>query len=242
MKLSQPSTGASATACAPSSRARSRRTCNAWDEAETFPRELYRRPPQLGLLGLGYPEALRRHAGRRLVPARSPPGARPRRQRRPDGEPVLAQHRLPPIAGARVSEALQQRMVPAVLRGEKIAALAITEPGGRLGRGAAAHARRGATAALGDRRREDVHHLGHARRLDHAGRAHRRPGRRPGISLIAVPGDAPGLTRTPLDKMGWWCSDTAQLRFDGCRVPARPPDRRGGRGLRRSWRTSTASG
>ena len=20
--------------------------------------------------------------------------------------------------------------------------------------------------------------------------------------------------------MGWWCSDTAQLRFDGCRVPA----------------------
>ena len=41
-----------------------------------------------------------------------------------------------------------------------------------------------------------------------------------GISLIAVPGDAPGLTRTPLAKMGWWCSDTAQLHFDGCRVPA----------------------
>ena len=41
-----------------------------------------------------------------------------------------------------------------------------------------------------------------------------------GISLIAVPGDAPGLARTPLAKMGWWCSDTAQLRFDGCRVPA----------------------
>ena len=41
-----------------------------------------------------------------------------------------------------------------------------------------------------------------------------------GISLIAVPGDAPGLERTPLAKMGWWCSDTAQLRFGGCRVPA----------------------
>ena len=41
-----------------------------------------------------------------------------------------------------------------------------------------------------------------------------------GISLIAVPGDAPGLERTPLAKMGWWCSDTAQLRFAGCRVPA----------------------
>ena len=30
----------------------------------------------------------------------------------------------------------------------------------------------------------------------------------------------PGLERTPLAKMGWWCSDTAQLRFAGCRVPA----------------------
>ena len=41
-----------------------------------------------------------------------------------------------------------------------------------------------------------------------------------GISLLAVPGDAPGLERTPLAKMGWWCSDTAQLRFADCRVPA----------------------
>jgi len=40
-----------------------------------------------------------------------------------------------------------------------------------------------------------------------------------GISLIAVPGHSPGLERTPLAKMGWWCSDTAQLRFTGCRVP-----------------------
>lgn len=42
-----------------------------------------------------------------------------------------------------------------------------------------------------------------------------------GISLLLVPGDSAGLTRTPLRKMGWWCSDTAQLHFDGVRVPAR---------------------
>lgn len=40
-----------------------------------------------------------------------------------------------------------------------------------------------------------------------------------GLSLIAVPGDAPGLSRTALRKMGWWSSDTAHLRFDNCRVP-----------------------
>ena len=38
--------------------------------------------------------------------------------------------------------------------------------------------------------------------------------------MILVPGDSPGLSRTRLDKMGWWCSDTAHLRFDAVRVPA----------------------
>jgi acyl-CoA dehydrogenase len=42
-----------------------------------------------------------------------------------------------------------------------------------------------------------------------------------GISLLLVPGDSKGLSRTRLDKMGWLCSDTAHLRFDGMRVPAR---------------------
>jgi acyl-CoA dehydrogenase len=42
-----------------------------------------------------------------------------------------------------------------------------------------------------------------------------------GISMILVPGDAAGLSRVKLDKMGWWCSDTAHLRMDGVRVPAR---------------------
>ena len=42
-----------------------------------------------------------------------------------------------------------------------------------------------------------------------------------GISLIVVPGDSKGLSRTALHKMGWMCSDTAQLHFDNVRVPAR---------------------
>jgi acyl-CoA dehydrogenase len=42
-----------------------------------------------------------------------------------------------------------------------------------------------------------------------------------GISMLLVPGDAAGLSRTVLDKMGWWCSDTAHLRMDNVRVPAR---------------------
>ena len=40
-----------------------------------------------------------------------------------------------------------------------------------------------------------------------------------GVSLLVVEAGTPGFTRSKLDKMGWWCSDTATLYFDDCRVP-----------------------
>ncbi|QDH10593.1 acyl-CoA dehydrogenase [Nocardioides dongxiaopingii] len=41
-----------------------------------------------------------------------------------------------------------------------------------------------------------------------------------GVSLLVVPTDLPGFTVSRrLDKMGWLCSDTAELSFTDCRVP-----------------------
>ncbi len=40
-----------------------------------------------------------------------------------------------------------------------------------------------------------------------------------GISLIVVDLNSPGITRTKLNKMGWHSSDTAEIRFDEVRVP-----------------------
>ena len=148
---------------------------------------------------------------------------------------------LPPIVD-HGSAALQQLVVPGVLAGEQIAALAITEPGGgsdvaRL----RTTARRDGDAYVLDGEKTFITS---GQRADWITVAVRTGGPGPGgISLIVVPGDSPGLTRTPLDKMGWWCSDTAQLHFSGVRVPARPPGGRGERGLSAwSWPTSTASG
>ena len=76
---------------------------------------------------------------------------------------------LPPVL-AHGSEALKRRVVPPVLRGEKIAALAITEPGGGSDVAALRTTRAARRRPLRHRRREDLHHLGHARRLDHASR------------------------------------------------------------------------
>jgi len=191
---------------------------NEWDEAGAFPRPLYQRAAAMGLLGLGYPEEFGgtpADGGYRLIAteeiARAGSGGL---------MASLFSHNigLPPIV-VHGSEALKRRIVPAVLRGEKIAALAITEPSG-----GSDVARLRTTARLVDGHwvidGEKVF-ITSGMRADWITVAVRTGSKGAGgISLLAVPGDAPGLTRSPLQKMGWWCSDTAHLRFDACRVPA----------------------
>ncbi len=190
----------------------------AWDEAGTFPRELYRRAAEAGLLGIGWPEAL----GGTPAPAHLRVVATEEVARAGSGGLLasLFSHTiaLPPIV-AQGSDELQQRVVVPVLAGEQIAALAVTEPGGGsdVARLRCRARRDGADWVLDGEKTFITSGL----RADWITVAARTgaPGAS-GISLFAVPGDAPGLTRTKLDKMGWWCSDTAHLRFDACRVPA----------------------
>ena len=189
-----------------------------WDEAGHFPRELYRRAAQMGLLQLGYPE----HLGGTPCAFAFRLAAAQEIARAGSGGLMasLFSHNigLPPVV-AHAHAALQQRIVPAVLAGEAIAALAITEPGG-----GSDVARLRTTARLdGDHWVIDGEKtfITSGLRADWLTVAVRTGGPgASGISLIAVPGASPGLQRTELDKMGWWCSDTAHLRFDGVRVPA----------------------
>ncbi len=188
-----------------------------WDEAGGFPRELYRRASQLGLLQLGYPEALGGTpcgiAWRLLVAqevARAGSGGLM--------ASLFSHHiALPPLVALGSAE-LQQLVVPPVLAGDAVAALAITEPG--TGSDVARIATRARLA--GDHYVVDGEktYITSGMRADWITLAVRTGGPGAGgISLLAVRGDSPGLTRTPLRKMGWWCSDTATLRFDGVRVP-----------------------
>jgi acyl-CoA dehydrogenase len=192
-----------------------------WDEAGGFPRELYGEAAQLGLLGLGYPEelggtpaphalrnamtvALARHGGSGGVMA------------------GLFSHNigLPPVLRHGSAE-LQREVIPPVLAGERIAALAITEPGG--GSDVASlrtTARRDGEHWVIDGEKTFITSGVRADWITVAVRTSEAKGAG-GISMIVVPGDAPGLSRSALQKMGWWCSDTGHLRFDGVRVPAR---------------------
>jgi len=191
---------------------------NEWDEAQAFPRELYRKAAAIGLLGIGYPE----HLGGSEVDLSWRLVATEEIARAGSGGLLasLFSHNigLPPIVAAG-SAALQQRVVPKVLAGEAIAALAITEPGGGSDVAAlATRARREGDEYVVDGEKVFITS---GMRADFLTVGVRTGGRGAGgISLLLVEGDRPGLTRTPLAKMGWWMSDTSHLRFDGCRVPA----------------------
>ncbi|MEJ8853360.1 acyl-CoA dehydrogenase family protein [Variovorax robiniae] len=192
---------------------------NEWDEAETFPRSLYTRAAEVGVLGLGYPEE---YGG---TPADTFYGlilAEEFARAACGGmQASLLSHSigLPPILKAG-SEAIKQRVIPPVLRGEKIAALAVTEPSG----GSDVANLRTTAVRDGDHYvlNGEKTFITSGMRADYltvAVRTNPAVKGASGISALLVEGDTPGLTRTALKKMGWWSSDTAHLRFDNCRVP-----------------------
>jgi acyl-CoA dehydrogenase len=193
---------------------------DAWDEAGAVPREVFLKAGAFGLLGVGYPEAFggwtdgvdRFHG---LVTseelARIGAGG---------VTAALMVHGigLPPVL-ALGSEALKQAIAPDVLAGRKQISLAITE------------ARGGSDVANLQTRaeRRGDHYIVTGSKMfitggmtsHYATTAVRTGGPGAGgVSLLLIPLEAKGVTRTPLKKQGWWASDTAALYFDEVSVPA----------------------
>lgn len=189
-----------------------------WEDKEEFPRELYKKAAEAGLIGLGYPEDL-------------------------GGTPADEFHRivlseeivrcgalgvaaglfshgigLPPILNVGTKEQ-QKKFIPPVLRGEKIAALAITEPNAGSD-----------VAQLRTRAERDGDHyvvngaktfITSGCRADYITTAVRTGG--PGfggVSLLVIEKGMPGFrVSKKIRKMGWNASDTGELSFENVRVP-----------------------
>ena len=191
-----------------------------WEAEGALPRSLHRRAAEVGLLGLGFPEEFGGSGGNlldalvmteELLLAGGSGGL----------VAGLFTHgiALPHIATAGDPDQIE-RFVRPVLEGRAIASLAVTEPDGGSD-----------VAALRTRAElEDDEfvvngaktYITSGTRADFVTVAVRTGG--PGfggISLLVVPTDAPGFQVTRrLEKMGWHCSDTAELAFTDCRVPA----------------------
>ncbi|WP_210557480.1 MULTISPECIES: acyl-CoA dehydrogenase family protein [unclassified Pseudomonas] len=192
---------------------------DAWEEAESFPRELYQKAGAAGILGIGYPEALGgSHEGDVFAKV-----AASEELMRCGSAGLVAglgslDIGLPPIVKWARPE-VRDRVVPQVLSGEKISALAITEPGGgsdvanlqtRAVRDGEFYRVSGNKTFITSGVRADFYTV--AVRTGAPGFG--------GISLLVIEKGTPGFTvGRQLKKMGWWASDTAELFFDDCRVP-----------------------
>lgn len=192
---------------------------DAWEEAESFPRELYLKAGAAGILGIGYPEALGgSHEGDLFAKV----AASEELMRCGSGGLVAGLGSLdiglPPIVKWARPE-VRDRVVPQVLSGHKISALAVTEPGGgsdvanlqtRAVRDGDFYRVSGSKTFITSGVRADFYTV--AVRTGAPGFG--------GISLLLIEKGTPGFTvGRQLKKMGWWASDTAELFFDDCRVP-----------------------
>lgn len=192
----------------------------AWEEDEEFPRALYAEAGRAGVLGVGYPEDVGGAGGDvghvvaasdELLLAGGSVGT----------VVGLGSHgiALPPIVKRGTAEQ-KARFVAPVLRGEKVSALAITEPG--AGSDVARLATR--AARVGDRfvLTGSKTFITSGTRADVVLVAVRTGGPgHGGLSMIVVERGTKGFSVSKkLRKTGWWASDTAELVFDGCEVPA----------------------
>ena len=192
-----------------------------WEEAEEFPSSVFSRMGELGLLGLNYPEA---YGGQGADFVFSIILAEELARCGMAGlQTAVGVHNgmaTPPIYKFGTEEQKQRYLGPAC-RGEKISALAITEPNAGSDVAAIqAKARRdgdewvidGAKTFITNGCRADFVVL----------LARTSPGKgHGGISLFVVDKGTPGFSVTrKLKKVGMCCSDTAELLFEECRVPA----------------------
>ena len=191
----------------------------SWEEEESFPIELYKKAADSGFLGLEYPEEY---------------GGTPcdkfmvitwvEEFTRVSGSSGifsgLNTHTIasPPVLALGTEEQKKHFLGP-VLRGEKVAALGITEPN------AGSDVANIRTRAIRD---GDFYVVNGSKTFITSGcRANfittavrtGGPGHK-GISLLIIDSSTPGFSvAKKIHKMGWHCSDTAELSFVDCRVP-----------------------
>jgi len=191
-----------------------------WEDAGEIPRSLHHAAAKAGLLGLGFPEEVGGEGGD-LLDATAMQEAFFEAGGSSGLAAGLFTHGIAlPHLVANGSEELKERYARPTLAGELIGALAVTEPGGGSDvagirttavRDGDHYVINGAKTFITSGVRADF--ITTAVRTGGPGHA--------GLSLVVVDKHTPGLTvDRSLRKMGWHCSDTAELSYVDVRVPA----------------------
>jgi acyl-CoA dehydrogenase len=194
----------------------------AWEEQGCVPREVLRKMGGLGFFGITYPAE---YGGSEADALTSLVFAEALSRSTFGGFIVTAlvhsDMASPHLVNAG-SRAQLEKYLPGVIRGERITAVAVTEPdAGSDVAGIRTRARRdgadwvlnGAKMFITNGVHADLYFV--AARTDPDAKGSR------GISMFMVEKGTPGFrVGRALEKTGWLCSDTAELVFEDCRVPA----------------------
>jgi len=190
-----------------------------WEEARRIPRDVFRRMGDLGFLGVLAPEELGGADGS-IFHAIALLEELPRSRMGGFVAAVSVQQFIATGAIAlHGTEEQKRRWIAPSVAGTKVGAIAISEPD--TGSDVAAirtTARRDGDVWVIDGAKTWITNgvegdfvVVACRTLADAGAG--------GISLVVVEADTPGFSRSRLRKMGWHCSDTAELTFTDVRVP-----------------------
>jgi len=196
-----------------------RPNADAWEAAGEFPRALYRSAGAAGFLGIRYEE---RWGGSGLDFLATCVLCEELAKGDSVGTAVglLAQSEFALSALAdEASDALKEAWLGPAIRGERIGAIGVSEPGAGSD-----------VAAIATRARRDggdyvisgqKTYISNGTRADFVTLAVRTGGPGPkGISLVVFPTDTKGFrVGRRLDKLGARASDTGELFFDECRIP-----------------------
>ena len=189
-----------------------------WEEKGEFPEELYHKAGEAGVLGIGYPKAYGGSDGDVFIKIASI-----EELMRCGSAGVVAglgslDISIPPILSVGTEEQ-KARFVTPVLKGNKIAALGVTEPSGgsdvaNLGTEAILHGDHYVVSGS----KMFITSGFRANQLTSAVRTGGEGYK--GISFLVIDSNTPGYSVSEkFEKMGWWASDTAQIFLDECKVP-----------------------
>ena len=191
----------------------------AWEDAGSVPRELHLAAAQQGLLGVSFPESVGGEGGDLLDSIALQEGMFEAGASSGLMAALFTGGIALPHLAVNGSADLVDRFVRPTLAGEKIGALAITEPGG----GSDVAGIRTTAVRDGDHYVVDgaKTFITSGVRADFVTTAVRTGGEGyAGVSLLVIEKGTLGFTvDRALSKMGWHCSDTAELSFVDVRVP-----------------------
>ncbi|CAN5198883.1 acyl-CoA dehydrogenase family protein [soil metagenome] len=193
-----------------------------WEKAELFPNEVFKRAGELGILGAHYPEAVGGAGGDFwLSVAKSEELPRCKMAGVVMGLLVQADMATPVIADIGTQEQVEEFLKPA-LRGEKIAALGVSEPNaGSDVAGIQTWAKKDGDDYVINGSKTYITNGTRADFVTLLVKTNPEAGAR-GCSFFLVPTNTKGYSVTKkLKKVGNHSSDTAELAFEDMRIPKR---------------------